>query len=265
MSSDRILPQPVRRQPPEVVARNLALMARNQKLYELEHGARRRGPRKLERAAPEPSHHYARASAQMYRDARMNRSALALIHQLIEWARGRGKVDAYVGQLADRLGVSERTIQRAQNVAEQCGYIRIERVREGRLNDANVYHLLEAARPPRKPFQRAGRDRAAGLPIAGTCERFAPAGSRSAVQRLTPRGATNLSPHEKGSNEPPPYNPPEGMKMRRPHAGGRPAVNAGAGPAEPDQESGNPLSGGANSKIVPAGRPPGRWRKENPR
>jgi len=113
-------------------------------------------PAKLDKPAPKVSNAYARASAMLYEDPRMSDSARRLVLRLVQWARGRASVDAYIEQLADSLGFSVRTVRYAQRRAKECGFLEIERTRRGKLNDVNIYHLTDKARLPKTPYPRRG-------------------------------------------------------------------------------------------------------------
>src|SRR5260221_4160512 len=102
-------------------------------------------PLKMERAAPPPTHHFAKATGALYADSRMHGTPLALVLKLIEYARGRSWAQVYIARLAADLGCSMRTIKRAIVRAEACGYVKPEAVRNGQRNDASIYRLTLAA------------------------------------------------------------------------------------------------------------------------
>lgn len=108
-------------------------------------------PKWRTRPAPSASDYYARASEAFNLDPRIRTTAKDLGLLLIRLCRGRTSCDGWIDQFADLLGCSARTVQRAQRRLEACGYIRVEHVREGRINDANRYHLLPAILPSLAP------------------------------------------------------------------------------------------------------------------
>ena len=207
---------------------------------------KRLAPAKLERPAPDPGPGYALLSAVVYRDSRLSCTALRLLQQMVQWARGRGSCDAYVEQIADILGVSVRTVQRAQRRAELCGYIRVIHRREGRTNDANVYELTALAVPPAK----------------------APAQRTTSRRRSKPYGVTLMPPHEERAKALSPLNPPKGRKMSDPQGvragsalrrGGLSPLGVAspsAGVADITAARRKRLSGGAAAKSDPKTRPP---------
>lgn len=120
------------------------------------------GPRKLLREPPKgvAPWSYSRVATRTDRDGRHSGASRRLLGQLATWARGRGSCDAFVDQLADAIGVTPRTVQRAQARLETLGYIRIIRHRVGRINDANTYYLTELAVPTQScPRRTHGGDR----------------------------------------------------------------------------------------------------------
>jgi hypothetical protein len=202
--------------------------------------APRRTPRKHERAAPSTTRaQYARLAAAVYVDPKMTPSAVSLVALVVRWARGRGSCDAFVDQLADEMGVSRRTVQYAQAAAERCGYIRVERVRIGRINDANVYHVMAAALPkpsamPRRKVKQSRDVTAPPSPIMG-------------VQKT--------APHETGDKSPPPLSPQGEMS-------GAPLVAAPVNTPLPCSTTATrPESrpaGGEVASVVPSRQPPMR-------
>lgn len=146
---------------------------------------RPRGPMRHE--APAESAYYAHVSERLYCDRRMGRTAKDLVALLIRLARGRRSCDAFIDQLAEMLGRSRRTIQYAQRRAEACGYLRVEHVREGRVNDPNFYHLLPPAFPQGRPEPRRGM-----RPNRGDRR-------RRPRRRRESMGVQNLAPHKERS------------------------------------------------------------------
>lgn len=136
----------------------------------------RRTPKRRLLPPPSRSRLYARVSDALERDARLSATAIKVGLWLVKWARGRHQVDGFVEQIADAIGRKKRMVQYGQAELERCGYVRIERVRDGRLNDANIYHLLAPLVAP--PAERRR------LPIRGA--------ARSSM------GVQNLAPHEGG-------------------------------------------------------------------
>lgn len=206
-----------------------------------------RAPAKMRQPPPIPTLNYARLAAMIYKDRRMSATAIRLVAQLIEWARGRGTCTAYVDQLAEILGVSGRTIQRAEIRAQECGYIKIQYIRHGSQNSANRYELTPLATGGPAASERTGERRTAP--------------SRSIAQE------TDLSPHEVGLTPTPPYSPPRGVKMSSPQArrltcGLKPAARSAQPPPAPPQSL-NPLGGGAGANGVPTPEdvPPDRPRR----
>ena len=210
---------------------------------------------KTERPAPASDRkQYARISAAIYEDRRMSDSARRLVALLIKMARGRPTVSGFVMQWADELGLSERAIQYAQRRAEECGYINVLHVRQGRINDANVYEILAPSLPetPPKPRRKSRR----GTPRAAR----PPAGV----------GVQNFAPHEetrlKESGTP---LPPKGDQAASALSADlrSPAATAPAQPAERSisetrcRLSARPWSGG--EAVLPPGRQP-TFRTVNP-
>lgn len=138
-----------------------------EKIYRATFGAK---PRKQQSARLAPSQYYARANQALYADKALTPSARRLVLQLVQLARGRGCVTAFVGQLADALAVTERTIQNAQVRAQERGFITIERVRIGRENEANVYTLQDLALLP-KPKRAAKSARVGARSARATSSR----------------------------------------------------------------------------------------------
>lgn len=162
------IPSRPRKASQKQIAANRALQARLAKeamTRELKRDIRRRAtqtrrrPAKLDKPAPQVSNAYARASAMLYEDPRMSDSARRLVLRLVQWGRGRPAVTAYIAQLADSLGLSVRTIRYAQQRAQRCGFIMVERTRKGRVNDVNIYHLTDKAQRPKRPYARRGYHR----------------------------------------------------------------------------------------------------------
>lgn len=123
---------------------------------------------KLARPAPASDRkQYARISAAIYEDRRMNDSARRLVALLIKTARGRGTVSGFIMQWADELCLCRRQIQNAQRRAEECGYIKVHHVRQGRINDANIYEILAPSLPETAPKPR--RKRPPRAPRAARC------------------------------------------------------------------------------------------------
>lgn len=177
--------------------------------------AERRAPRKHERPAPATTRaQYARLSAAVFVEPKMTQNAVALVSLVVRWARGRGSCDAFIDQIADELGCSRRTVQNAQNAAMECGFIRVERVRIGRINSANIYHIMPAALPkpeakPRRKFKQS---------------RDVSARPSSVV------GVQKTAPHEAGVKTPPPLSP-QGEDCSAPLVAA--PVNAGLSPEKP--------------------------------
>lgn len=120
-------------------------------------------PKLLDRPPPAdvPPWCYAKLAERVSRDRRLGNTPRALLAVLLRLARARGACDAYIDQLADMLGCSGRTVQRAQRRLEACGYLRVEHVRapkaqggRGSLNDANRYHLDPSASPAEPAARR---------------------------------------------------------------------------------------------------------------
>ncbi len=199
---------------------------------------RKRTP-KSQLPAPAATPFYAQASEALYADRRMKDSARRLVLILVRLARGRGSCDAYVDQLADMMGVTGRTVQYAQRRAEECGFLRVEHVREGRINDANVYHLFAPCFPQGRPEPRKRTKRSTRPP-----------------RRQRPMGVKNFSPHEERSSndELPPCNPPEGDLKGEPLVAAQvvwPIVPGSIGAA-----AAKLLGRDEGSKIMPATGPP---------
>jgi hypothetical protein len=108
-----------------------------------------------------PSRYYARVNEALYADRDMTPSARRLVLQLVQLARGRKRVEAFIEQLAETLDLSTRSIQRAQRRAEERGFIAVEHVRQGSINDPNIYHLLDLAVAP-APKKARRHSRVAG-------------------------------------------------------------------------------------------------------
>lgn len=182
--------------------------------------------------APRPSRLYARVSDALERDGRLSATAIKLGLWLVKWARGRRQVDGFIDQIADAIGRKRRMVQYAQAELERCGYIRIERVREGRINDANIYHLEAPLIAPPAPRRR--------LPM------------RSSM------GVQNPAPHE-GGLEPRPSSEPGTARARGSSVSGaplvaaqvaRPGASRSAFPAVPSPAAGKNCSpSGAARKI----------------
>jgi hypothetical protein len=129
------------------------------------------GPQKMlrEPCRRAPAWCYSKVSARALSDHRHTVTSKGLLGILARWGRRNRWCDAFVEQLADELSVTPRTIQRAQTRLEQLGYIRVERRRFGRINDANRYHLLDTAIPPATaPRRRRGGDRNVAPPPPAT-------------------------------------------------------------------------------------------------
>lgn len=191
--------------------------------------AKPRRAAKLDRAAPVPLPNYARSSSALYHDQRLSDGARRLVLKLIEWARGRGCVEAFVEQLADQLGLSVRATQYAQARAAECGYITIERTRAGRRNLANVYHLQSTC-----------------FPVV------------TRPRRSTNSRVQNPAPHEGRTSEevlsPPLAPPPVGnLNVDR---WSRSVVNAGASPLAFAPLGEKAATGGRSSKTVPSAHDP---------
>lgn len=206
-----------------------------------------RAPAKMRQPPPIPTLNYARLAAMIYKDRRMSATAIRLVAQLIEWARGRGSCTAYVDQLAEILGVSGRTIQRAEIRAQECGYIKIQYIRHGSQNSANRYVLTPLAVGGPEALERTGGRRTAPSPP------------------VVPE--PDLSPHDVGSSNRPPIVPPGGRKMSSPQArrltsGLRPGAQPAKPPPSPPQSL-NPLGDGAaaNGVPTPEDMPPDRPRR----
>ncbi len=171
--------------------------------WERQHGtAAPKRPKKLDR--PEPRDvlpwSYCKLSPRAYRDPRHSATSLGLLSILAQLARGRASVDAFVDQLADTLGCSRRSVQRAQKRLELIGLLRVERIRNGRINDANRYHLDPAAFPsapgPRDSIGRRADRRDRGARRTRSTRR----GRGAAASSLpSPVGVTEVSPHDGGS------------------------------------------------------------------
>jgi hypothetical protein len=242
----RILPPPVRRLSKKQIAANRAAaeqLAREQMTRELKRDirrqaqAKRRVPAKLTKPAPKMTNAYARATAMVYDDPRMSDSARRLVLKLVQWARGRPAVDAYVEQLADTLGVSVRTIRYAQLRAQRCGYLMVQRTRVGKINDANIYHLTDQA-APKRPYPRRGYLRSRGVFKL----------QKTAPYDEAPKGAT------------PSISPPGEENASSPRMAKTSALKRGAHPPDTGEKKAiNPLVGGEGAKIVP-GKAPRRRR-----
>jgi hypothetical protein len=96
-------------------------------------------------------------------DGRLSATDMKLALWLLSTARGRASVDAFIDQIADAIGRSRRMVQYSQANLERCGYVTIERVREGSLNDANIYHLLAPLHAPAPRRRTASRREAMGV------------------------------------------------------------------------------------------------------
>ncbi len=123
----------------------------------------RRQPARRSLPAPRPTRHFATVSAVIINDGRLNATDIKLALWLLMMARGRASVEAFIDQIAERLGRSRRMVQYAQRNLERCGYIAVEHVREGRINDANIYHLLAPMMAPNPRRQRPSRREAVGV------------------------------------------------------------------------------------------------------
>ncbi len=96
-------------------------------------------------------------------DGRLSATDIKMALWLLSTARGRASIDAFIDQIAEAIGRSRRMVQYAQRNLERCGYITVEHVREGRINDANVYHLLAPLHAPAPRRQRPSRREARGV------------------------------------------------------------------------------------------------------
>lgn len=162
------------------------------------------GPKKLlkEPTTRAPSYAYTRIAARATADHRLGGAAKGLLALLLMYARNRGSCDGFIDQFADELSVSGRTIQRAQARLERLGYIRIERRRYGRINDANLYHLTDKAIPPASaPRRRRGGDKKV---TPRTLATQAEGSSSERSQEMLSGAALPAAPHPRRSAPPPP-------------------------------------------------------------
>lgn len=240
----RILPPPIRKVTQKQRAANLAEqrhLAKERMTRRLKREIRRttaRRPAKLNKPLAKVSNAYARASAMLYEDPGMSDSARRLVLKLVQLARGRPGVSAYVAQLADYLGVSVRTIRYAQERARERGFLMIERTRRGSINDANIYHLTDIAVKPKTPYPRRGYQRA----------------------RWTTELQDSASHNEPAKAGPPLSSPRGDQNASLPRMAKTSALMWGAHPPDTGQnEAINPLVGGEGAKIVP-GKGPKRRR-----
>ena len=102
-------------------------------------------------APPVHDYHYALLASAVYADVRLNDSARRVLAFVVQMARGRPVVDLWVEQIADVLGLSVRTVQRAQALAERHGYVAVEHRRQGRRNQSNRYSALAPCIPAARP------------------------------------------------------------------------------------------------------------------
>jgi hypothetical protein len=172
----------------------------------------RRQPARRSLPAPRPRKGFAAVSDMLERDGRLSCSDLKLGLWLVRTARGRASIDAFIDQMADAIGRSARQVQRAQRNLEACGYITVEHVREGRINDANVYHLLAPLLAPEK---------------------------RRAPSRRAARGVTKKAPHEEASER---TLPSELVAAREGDADGAGRAEVGS-PGEPGRPAARAIEG----------------------
>jgi len=123
----------------------------------------RRQPARRSLPAPRPTRRFATVSAMIINDGRLSATDMKMALWLLSTARGRASIDAFIEQIAEAIGRSIRMVQYAQRNLERCGYITVEHVREGRINDANVYHLLAPLHAPAPRRQRPSRREAMGV------------------------------------------------------------------------------------------------------
>src|SRR6266851_5620117 len=123
----------------------------------------RRQPARRSLPAPRPTRRFATVSAMIINDGRLSATDMKMALWLLSTARGRASINAFIEQIAEAIGRSIRMVQYAQRNLERCGYITVEHVREGRINDANVYHLLAPLHAPAPRCQRPSRREARGV------------------------------------------------------------------------------------------------------
>jgi hypothetical protein len=200
-----------------------------------EERARRALTPKLRRrdTAPPPADSpcYARIAAPLNLDARLTGRARQLVAFVIQMKRGRAHVDLFIEQIADSLGCSVRTVQRAQRDAERRGYLRVEHRRAGRINDPNRYRTTPSSEPAPPPGSL--RRNVRPTPLTG--------------QAIN--GVTKKSPHEESDQEPLPLTPsPQAGRGDR----SRPSRPRGARrPRARGLADGSPQPGAELARTVP--------------
>jgi len=90
---------------------------------------------------------FAKIGSRVYRDRRI-KAAMPFISIIVQWCRAGEKpfTDEYQSHVADKLGVTERTVRRWQRIADEAEMIKTD-TRRGR-GRRNRYTVLPAALPP---------------------------------------------------------------------------------------------------------------------
>ena len=89
---------------------------------------------------------YAKIGSRVYRDRRI-KAAMPFISIIVQWAvRKGGWTEEYQEHVADKLGVTDRTVRRWQKIADEAEMVKTE-TRRGR-GRRNRYTVLPAALPP---------------------------------------------------------------------------------------------------------------------
>ena len=98
---------------------------------------------------------YAKIGSRVYRDRRI-KAAMPFISIIVQWAvRKGGWTEEYQEHVADKLGVTDRTVRRWQKIADEAEMVKTE-TRRGR-GRRNRYTVLPAALPPPSPQRPRGR------------------------------------------------------------------------------------------------------------
>ena len=106
---------------------------------------------------------YAKIGSRVYRDRRI-KAAMPFISIIVQWAvRKGGWTDEYQAHVADKLGVTDRTVRRWQRIADEAEMVKTETLR-GR-GHRNRYTVLPAALPPPRDPESPRRARSSRATI----------------------------------------------------------------------------------------------------